>query len=139
MVGNTAKPRNRNRLHRPQQPPGVTESAELQRETELIRVATAALHGSPVGGAQRPVSDQHGFAGSQGEQLLELLVGEDAASRHSRLSQVVGRARSVQCRPEQDQGIAAGLSKTPFSEESRAAPSFPIQSCLSCYRARFMA
>jgi hypothetical protein len=88
LVGNKAERRSRNGLIRPQRPTGITESAELQREAELVRVAAAAFHGGQVGGAQRPVLDQHGLGGRQGEQLRELLVGEDAASRHGGLSQV---------------------------------------------------
>jgi len=41
----------------------VTESAELQRETELVGVAAAALYGGEIGGTQGPVPDQFSFGG----------------------------------------------------------------------------
>ena len=94
----------------PQQPPGVTESAELQRETELIGVAAAALHGSEIGGAQRPVPDQLRFGGRQGEQLLELLAGKGAASRHGELSQLEFRLFGT-VRARTGQRIAAGQAE----------------------------
>jgi len=58
LVGNQAERQSRDSLIRPQQPTRVTESTELQREAELVRIAAAAFHNSQVGGAQRPVLDQ---------------------------------------------------------------------------------
>ena len=53
----------RDRLARAQQAARVTESAELQRETELVGVAAAALYGGEIGGTQGPVPDQFSFGG----------------------------------------------------------------------------
>ncbi len=75
-------------LARAQQAARVTESAELQRETELVGVAAAALYSGEIGGTQGPVPDQFSFGGRQGKQHLELLAGNSAASRHGELSQI---------------------------------------------------
>ena len=48
-------------LARAQQAPRIAESAELQRETELVRIAAAALYGREIGGTQGPVPDQFRF------------------------------------------------------------------------------
>jgi hypothetical protein len=54
----------------------------LQCKAELIGVAAAALYGGEIGGTQGPVPDQFRFGDGQGEQLLEPLAGDGAASRH---------------------------------------------------------
>ena len=77
----------RNDLARAQQAPGIAESTELQRETKLVRVAATTLYGGEIGDTQGPVPDQFGFGDRQGKQLLELLAGDGAASRHGQLSQ----------------------------------------------------
>jgi hypothetical protein len=82
LVGYEGECRLWNDLARPQQAARIAESAELQRETELVRVAAPALYGGEIGGTQGPVPDQHRFGDGQGEQLLELLAGDGAASRH---------------------------------------------------------
>jgi hypothetical protein len=60
----------------------------LQRETELVRIAAPALYGGEIGGTQDPVPDQLRFGDGQGEQLLDLLTGDGAASRHGQLSRI---------------------------------------------------
>jgi hypothetical protein len=50
LAGNKTKRQLRDRLARAQQAARVTESAGLQRETELIGVAAAALYGGEIGG-----------------------------------------------------------------------------------------
>src|SRR5208282_1016410 len=52
LAGNKTKRQLRDRLARAQQAARVTESAELQRETELVGVAAAALYGGEIGGTQ---------------------------------------------------------------------------------------
>jgi hypothetical protein len=63
LAGNKTKRQLRDRLARAQQAARVTESAELQRETELVGVAAAALYGGEIGGTQGPVPDQCSFGG----------------------------------------------------------------------------
>ena len=63
LAGNKTKRQLRDRLARAQQAARVTESAELQRETELVGVAAAALYGGEIGGTQGPVPDQFSFGG----------------------------------------------------------------------------
>jgi hypothetical protein len=43
LVGNKAERQSRDSLIRPQQPTRVTESTELQREAELVRVAAGGV------------------------------------------------------------------------------------------------
>jgi hypothetical protein len=66
----------------------MAQRTELQRETELVRVAATALYGGEIGSTQSPVSDQVGFGGRQGKQLLDLLATDSPASRHGQLSQI---------------------------------------------------
>ena len=63
LAGNKTKRQLRDRLARAQEPTRVTESAELQRETELVGVAAAALYGGEIGGTQGPVPDQFRVGG----------------------------------------------------------------------------
>src|SRR6516225_5619419 len=77
----------RNDLARAQQAPGIAESTELQRETKLVGVAATTLYGGEIGDTQGPVPDQFRFGDRQGKQLIELLAGDGAASRHGQLSQ----------------------------------------------------
>lgn len=57
LAGNKTKRYLRDRLARAQQAARVTERAELQRETELVGVAAAALYGGEIGDTQGPVPD----------------------------------------------------------------------------------
>jgi len=82
LAGNKGECRLRNHLARAQQATRAAESTELQRETELVRIAAPALYGGEIAGTQGPVPDQFRFGDGQGEQLLEPLAGDGAASRH---------------------------------------------------------
>ena len=75
LAGNKTKRQLRDRLARAQQAARVTESAELQRETELVGSPRTALYGGEIGGTQGPVPDQFSFGGRQSKQHLELLAG----------------------------------------------------------------
>src|SRR6516225_8145509 len=101
LAGNKGECCLRNDLARTQQAPGIAENTELQRETKLVRVAATTLYGRKIGDTQGPVPDQFGFGDRQGKQLLELLAGDGAASRHGQLSQYGAG-------PEQRQRVAAG-------------------------------
>lgn len=57
LAGNKTKRYLRDSLARAQQAARVTERAELQRETELVGVAAAALYGGEIGDTQGPVPD----------------------------------------------------------------------------------
>src|SRR3954454_10366218 len=71
-----------------QQPTRIPEGAELERVAELVGRAAAAVDAGEVVAAQRPVPDEVGVGGRQGEQSLELRLGERAASGHGEVSQL---------------------------------------------------
>jgi hypothetical protein len=88
LGGDKAQCLGRYQFARPQQTTGVAQGAKLQREAELVVPAPAAVHRGEVGPVQGPVPHQVGFRGGQGEQALQLRLGERAASRHGRMSQI---------------------------------------------------
>jgi hypothetical protein len=62
----------RNDLARAQQAPGIAESAELQRETKLVRVAATTFYGGEIGNTQGPVPDQFGYSARSGTHPIPL-------------------------------------------------------------------
>ena len=75
-------------LTRSQQSARVTQRTKLQREAELVVIATALADDGQIVVAEGPVPHQVGFGHRQGEQVLELRLGERAPSRHGGLSQL---------------------------------------------------
>jgi hypothetical protein len=72
----------RHQLSGSDQPAGMAQGAELEREAETVVGTAASGDHRPVVGAERVVADEVGLGRRQGEQGVELGFGEDAAARH---------------------------------------------------------
>ena len=88
LVGDEMQSRLRNDLARSQQPTRIAQRTKLQREAELVVVASAPADDGEIVVAEGPVLDQVGFGHGQRKQALELRLGERAPSRHGGLSQL---------------------------------------------------
>src|SRR5512146_3586969 len=98
----------RNHFAGPEQPAGISQGAQLEREAEAVLGATASGDGRQILGAERVVANEVGLSGRQREQGLKLGVGERAAAGHGEA--VPGGVRSVL--DAGDPSGAAGLLAT---------------------------
>jgi len=72
----------RHQLAGSDQPAGMAQGAELEREAEAVVGTAASGDHRQVVGAERVVADEVGLGRRQGVEGVELGFGEDAAARH---------------------------------------------------------